>query len=42
MYNIIIMNNKSKIDENKIWVFIDETCDVEGRFIDVSYLSIYF
>jgi hypothetical protein len=33
VYNKTIENIKTEIGENKIWVFIDETCDVEGRFI---------
>ncbi|KAL4123302.1 hypothetical protein QTP88_015500 [Uroleucon formosanum] len=33
VYNKTIENIKTEIGENKIWVSIDETCDVEGRFI---------
>lgn len=33
VYNETIDIIKTKIGDNKIWVSIDETCDVEGRFI---------
>lgn len=33
VYNKTIENIKTEIGENKIWVSIDETCDVEGRYI---------
>jgi len=32
-YNKTIEDIKTEIGENKMWVLIDETCDVEGRFI---------
>lgn len=33
IFNSTLDNMKMEIQQNKIWVSIDETCDVEGRFI---------
>jgi len=42
VYNITIIKNiKTEIGQNKIWVSIDETCDVEGRFITNVVVGVF-